>query len=144
MDITSYMSITDFFVLEIHPKNVTRSWRKMSKKRISIEECYVFIKFVSEHMIDNFKPDDIPDNFIAYTDLLREAANYLKIAMTGRLPEDRLVYHQNTVIKYLKILYDVMPKSSEGSKYNPADVVESSIMWLEDYFNKHDDAWCIR
>lgn len=144
MDITSYMSITDFFVLEIHPKNVTRSWRKMSKKRISIEECYVFIKFVSEHMIDNFKPDDIPDNFIAYTDLLREAANYLKIAMTGRLPEDRLVYHQNTVIKYLKILYDVMPKSSEGSKYNPADVVESSIMWLEDYFNKHDDAWCRR
>lgn len=116
----------------------------MSKKRISIEECYIFIKFVSEHMIDNFKPDDIPDNFIAYTDLLREAANYLKIAMTGRLPEDRLVYHQNTVIKYLKILYDVMPKSSEGSKYNPADVVESSIMWLEDYFNKHDDTWCRR
>lgn len=144
MDIMSYMSITDFFVLEIHPKNVTRSWRKMSKKRISIEECYVFIKFVSEHMNDNFKPDDIPDNFIAYTDLLREAANYLKIAMTGRLPEDRLVYHQNTVIKYLKILYDVMPKSSEGSKYNPADVVESSIMWLEDYFNKHDDTWCRR
>lgn len=144
MDIMSYMLITDFFVLEIHPKNVMRSWRKMSKKRISIEECYVFIKFVSEHMTDNFKPDDIPDNFIAYTDLLREAANYLKIAMTGRLPEDRLVYHQNTVIKYLKILYDVMPKSSEGSKYNPADVVESSIMWLEDYFNKHDDTWCRR
>lgn len=113
-----------------------RSWRKMSKKRISIEECYVFIKFVSEHMTDNFKPDDIPDDFIAYTDLLREAANYLKIAMTGRLPEDRLVYHQNTVIKYLKILYGVMPKSSDGSKYNPADVVESSIRWLEDYFNR--------
>lgn len=121
-----------------------RSWRKMSKKRISIEECYVFIKFVSEHMTDNFKPDEIPDDFIAYTDLLREAANYLKIAMTGRLPEDRLVYHQNTVIKYLKILYGVMPKSSEGSKYSPADVVESSIMWLEDYFNKHDDTWCRR
>lgn len=107
----------------------------MSKKRISIEECYVFIKFVSEHMTDEFKPDDIPDDFIAYTDLLREAANYLKIAMTGRLPEDRLVYHQNTVIKYLKILHGVMPKSSDG-KYNPADVVESSIMWLEDYFNR--------
>ena len=37
-----------------------------------------------------------------------------------------------------------MPKSSEGSKYSPADVVESSIMWLEDYFNKHDDTWCRR
>ena len=135
--------MTVFFVLAIRQKNVTRSWRKM-KKRISIEECYVFIKYVSEHMIDNFKPDDIPDDFIAYTDLLREAANYLKIAMTGRLPEDRLVYHQNTVIKYLKILYGVMPKSSEGSKYSPADVVESSIMWLEDYFNKHDDTWCRR